>query len=134
MHVTGPLNWGEARGRLDGWRREMFAAGIRPAEPLHGDWTAASGFEVGGRLLARYEVTAVFVADDQMALGLLPALHEGGSRVPQDVSVVGFDDIPEAAYTIPPLTTVRQDFAAVGRRAIEVLRPRSAGATSTCRD
>ena len=121
-HLTGPLNWGEARGRLDGWRRELFAAGLRPGEPLSGDWTAASGFELGRRLLARREVTAVFVANDQMALGLLRALHEGGVRVPQDVSVVGFDDVPEAAYTIPPLTTVRQDFAAVGRRAIEVLQ------------
>jgi DNA-binding LacI/PurR family transcriptional regulator len=66
-------------------------------------------------------VSAVFVANDHMALGLIKALHEAGLRVPQDVSVVGFDDIPEAEYLLPPLTTVRQDFAELGRRGVEVL-------------
>jgi DNA-binding LacI/PurR family transcriptional regulator len=67
-------------------------------------------------------VTAVFAANDQMALGLLRALWEAGRSVPRDVSVVGFDDIPEAEFLIPPLTTVRQDFTEVGHRAIEILR------------
>lgn len=122
VHVTGPLNWTEARARRDGWRAEMLDAGLRPVEPLIGDWTAASGFAVGARIAAHGEVSAVFVANDQMAIGLLRALFEAGLRAPEDVSVVGFDDVPEAAYLIPPLTTIRQDFAAVGRRAIEVLR------------
>jgi DNA-binding LacI/PurR family transcriptional regulator len=126
-HVTGPLNWTEARARRDGWRAEMLDAGVRPAEPLIGDWTAASGFAAGARIARSDiagldEVSAVFVANDQMAIGLLRALFEAGLRVPEDVSVVGFDDIPEAAYLIPPLTTVHQDFQAVGRRAIEVLQ------------
>ena len=121
MHVTGPMNWSEARARHEGWRREMYAAGLRPREPLSGDWTSESGHCAGLEILGMPEITAVFTANDQMAIGVLRALHEGGRPVPGAVSVVGFDDIPEAAYLIPPLTTVRQDFPAVGRRAIEVL-------------
>jgi DNA-binding LacI/PurR family transcriptional regulator len=66
-------------------------------------------------------VTAVFAANDQIALGLLGAIHESGRRVPDDVSVIGFDDIPEAAFLTPPLTTVRQDFTALGRHCVELL-------------
>jgi DNA-binding LacI/PurR family transcriptional regulator len=66
-------------------------------------------------------VEAVFVANDQMALGLLRAFAEAGRGVPDDVLVAGFDDVPEAEYYSPPLTTVRQDFAAVGRRSVEML-------------
>jgi DNA-binding LacI/PurR family transcriptional regulator len=120
-HVSGPPTWTEARAREDGWRTELVAAGLEPAPLLRGDWTAASGFAAGVALAARDDVTAVFVANDSMAVGVLLALAEGGRRVPADVSVVGFDDIPEAAYLVPPLTTIRQDFPAVGRRAIEVL-------------
>lgn len=122
VHVTGPMHWTEARARLQGWRAEMYAAGLRPAEPVLGDWTAASGYEAGLRIAKTAGVTAVFAANDQMALGVLRALSEAEIEVPGEVSVVGFDDIPEAAYFIPPLTTVRQDFAAVGRRAIQILR------------
>ena len=122
LHVTGPMNWSEARARHDGWRGEMYAAGLRPREALSGDWTSQSGYLAGLDILGMPEITAVFTANDQMAIGVLRALHEGGRPVPDAVSVVGFDDIPEAAYLIPPLTTVRQDFPAVGRRAIEVLQ------------
>lgn len=126
-HLSGPLAWTEARARLQGWQDAMHAAGLRPSAPLEGDWTAAAGYAAGPALLARPEVTAVVVANDQMALGLLRALWEAGRSVPGDVSVVGFDDIPEAEFLIPPLTTVRQDFAAVGHRAIEILRAAIAG-------
>ncbi|WP_245596420.1 LacI family DNA-binding transcriptional regulator [Nocardioides alkalitolerans] len=122
VHLAGPTSWTEARGRLLGWRCAMYDAGLRPGPHVTGDWSARSGYEAGLEIASRPEVTAVFCANDQMALGLLRALHEAGRRVPDDVSVVGFDDIPEAAYLIPPLTTVRQDFGAVGRRAIEILR------------
>ena len=71
--------------------------------------------------MAEPGVTAVFVANDQMALGLLRVLHETGRDVPRDVSVVGFDDVPEAAYFTPPLTTVRQDFMEMGRRSLHLL-------------
>ncbi|MDG4810735.1 LacI family DNA-binding transcriptional regulator [Micromonospora sp. WMMD1120] len=118
VHVSGPLNWAEARARLDGWRQAMAAAGIRPPEPVPGDWHAHSGYAAGLRICDMPGATAVFAANDQMTIGVLRALHERGRRVPQDISVVGFDDVPEAAYLIPPLTTIQQDFAAVGQRAI----------------
>jgi DNA-binding LacI/PurR family transcriptional regulator len=121
VHISGPRNWAEARARVEGWARELRTAGLRPDEPVAGDWTAATGYAVGQRIARRDEVTAVFAANDSTALGLLRALSEHGRSVPQDVSVVGFDDIPEAGYLLPPLTTVHQDFTTVGRRAIDVL-------------
>jgi DNA-binding LacI/PurR family transcriptional regulator len=99
----------------------MAAVGLRPREPIHGDWSAVSGYVAGEQIAAFKEATAVFAANDQMAIGLLRALHEAGRRVPEDISVVGYDDLPETEYLIPPLTTVRQDFAEVGRRAIELV-------------
>ena len=130
LHLAGPQSWTEARARLQGWQNAMYAAGLRPSLPVVGDWSARSGFEAGREIAARDDVTAVFCANDQMALGLLRALSEAGRSVPGEVSVVGFDDIPEAAYLIPPLTTVRQDFGAVGRRAIEILQAAIAGEPS----
>lgn len=127
VHLAGPTTWTEARGRAHGWSTAMVEAGLTPPPPLHGDWSARSGYELGRQIAADRATTAVFCANDQMALGLLRALHEAGRRVPDDVSVVGFDDIPEAAYLVPPLTTVRQDFTAVGQRAIEILRAAIAG-------
>jgi DNA-binding LacI/PurR family transcriptional regulator len=86
-----------------------------------GDWSARTGYEYGRRIAADPSVTAVFCANDHMALGLLRALQEAGRQVPDDISVVGFDDIPEAEFFGPPLTTVRQDFDEVGRRALRAL-------------
>lgn len=122
LHLAGPSSWTEARGRLSGYRTAMYDAGLPPQLQVEGDWSARSGYEAGQRIAARDDVTAVFCANDQMALGLLRSLSEAGRSVPHDISVVGFDDIPEAAYLIPPLTTVRQDFDEVGRRAIRILR------------
>jgi DNA-binding LacI/PurR family transcriptional regulator len=121
-HVAGPMDWTEARARTQGWQSAMYDAGLRPLRHLVGDWSAESGYHAGVELAKLAEVTAVFAANDQMAIGVLRAMAEAGRKVPRDVSVVGFDDIPEAGYLIPPLTTVRQDFTAVGHRAIEVLR------------
>ncbi|MFC7486127.1 LacI family DNA-binding transcriptional regulator [Knoellia sp. CPCC 206453] len=121
-HVSGPLDWTEARARLEGWRGALLDAGVRPAEPIVGDWSSQSGYAAGLAVCEMPDVTAVFAANDQMAIGILRALHECGRAVPGDISVVGFDDVPEAEYLIPPLTTVRQDFPAVGRRAIEVIQ------------
>ncbi|AUG81871.1 Putative LacI family transcriptional regulator [Kitasatospora sp. MMS16-BH015] len=120
-HLAGPAGWLESQDRREGWQRALKAAGawIPPVEL--GDWTARSGYEAGQRIARLEEVTAVFCANDHMALGLLRALHEAGRSVPGDISVAGFDDIPEAAYFIPPLTTVRQDFGELGRRALELL-------------
>ncbi|MBA8794149.1 DNA-binding LacI/PurR family transcriptional regulator [Friedmanniella endophytica] len=124
-HLGGPLDWAEARARRDGWRAAMLAAGLRPPEPVHTTWSAAGGFGSTEELLARSgprrPVTAVFAASDQIAIGLLAALHRSGRRVPDDVSVVGFDGLPETPYLTPALTTVQQDFPAVGRASIAVL-------------
>jgi DNA-binding LacI/PurR family transcriptional regulator len=117
-HLSGPVAWSEARGRERGWRTTLEAAGITAPPPLIGDWSARSGYMHGQRLAADAGLSAVFAANDQMALGLLRALREAGRDVPGDVSVVGFDDIPEAAYFAPPLTTVRQDFSTVGRQSL----------------
>ncbi|SQD96793.1 Transcriptional regulator, LacI family [Parafrankia sp. Ea1.12] len=120
-HVAGPSDWYEGAGRIAGWRAALEAAGAAVHPPLAGDWTARAGFAAGRQLAREPDLTAVFVANDQMALGVLRALREGGRRVPEDVSVVGFDDIPEAAYFSPPLTTLRQDFTEVGRQSLRSL-------------
>ncbi|OLT53628.1 LacI family transcriptional regulator [Cellulosimicrobium sp. CUA-896] len=122
-HLAGPAHSFAAERRADAWRRTLEAAGRAVPPVEHGDWSAASGYEAGRRLAGRADCTAVFVANDQMALGLLRALHDAGRRVPEDVSVVGFDDLPESGEFLPPLTTVHQDFAEVGRRCVaQVLR------------
>jgi len=123
-HVSGPLDWLEAQDRVDGWRTTLETAGAAPPPVLLGDWSARSGHELGRDLAANPDVTAVFAGNDQMALGLLRALHEAGRRIPDDISVVGFDDIPEAEYFTPPLTTVRQNFNEMGRRSLLLLLER----------
>jgi DNA-binding LacI/PurR family transcriptional regulator len=120
-HISGPPDWLEAQDRVDGWRATLEDAGAAAPPVLVGDWSARAGHELGRELAADPEVTAVFVANDQMALGLLRSLHEAGRRIPGDISVVGFDDIPEAAYFTPPLTTVRQNFNEMGRRSLLLL-------------
>lgn len=121
FHVAGPEEWLEARARVAGWREALEAAGADVVPPLSGDWTARSGYEAGLVLAKIPDATAIFVANDQMALGVLRALYEKGRRVPEDVAVVGFDDIDESAYFVPPLTTVRQDFQRVGAAAVQIL-------------
>ena len=127
-HIGGPGDWHDARDRIAGWRQELRAAGAPVPEMPRGDWSARSGYEAGRQLVARPEVTAVFCANDPMALGFLRATAEAGRRVPQDISVVGFDDVPEAAYFSPPLTTVRQDFGVLGRQALSTLIDRMSSA------
>ncbi|MCK0116704.1 LacI family transcriptional regulator [Isoptericola sp. CG 20/1183] len=117
VHLAGPSESFSAQRREDAWRRTLHEAG-RDVPPVYrGDWSAASGY-AAGQEIARTDATAVFAANDQMALGLLRALAEAGRKVPQDVSVVGFDDLPDAVAYLPPLTTVHQDFAEVGRRCV----------------
>lgn len=117
-HLAGPARSFAAAERERGWREELGVAGVVPPEPVRGDWSSASGNAAVGRLA---DATAIFVANDQMALGALRALADAGRRVPEDVSLVGFDDIADAAEFRPPLTTVRQDFDALGRRAVTAL-------------
>ncbi len=120
-HVAGPRNWTEAKGRQTGYEQAMRDAGLTPRDPRQGDWTPARGYEIGRELARTKDVSAMFVANDQMAIGVLHALAEAGLSVPRDISVVGFDDIPEAGFLIPALTTIRQDFQAIGRRAIDLV-------------
>jgi DNA-binding LacI/PurR family transcriptional regulator len=120
-HVAGPRDFLEAQQRVDGWKATLTAAGIEPPPVLSGDWSPRSGYQVGRRLAQDPDVTAVFVANDQMALGVLRALHERGRSIPGEISIVGFDDIPEAQYFTPPLTTVRQDFGEMGRSSLRLL-------------
>ncbi|HEY8729363.1 MAG TPA: LacI family DNA-binding transcriptional regulator, partial [Acidothermaceae bacterium] len=115
-HIAGPTDSISAAGRVAGWMSALQTARAPVPTNLIGDWTAASGYRRGLELARLPEVTAIFAANDQMALGVLHALYEVGRRVPEDVSVVGFDDVPEAAYYQPALSSVRPDFAEVGRQ------------------
>jgi DNA-binding LacI/PurR family transcriptional regulator len=129
LHVAGPPDWNDAQLRLRAYRAGLQEAGLGSSPPLFGDWTANSGFEIGRALTRdlarspapRLPFTAVFSANDQMALGLIHAFRAAGLDVPGDVSIVGFDDIPESAHFWPPLTTVRQDFGNLGARCVTML-------------
>ncbi len=130
QHLAGPEDSFAAAERERGWRVALSTAGIHPPAVVRGDWSADSGYSAGGALAG---ASAVFCANDQMALGLMRALAESGRRVPEDVAVIGFDDVPDAANYRPPLTTIRQDFAALAHRAVAALvdaiegAPRSEG-------
>ena len=120
-HVAGPRNSYSAGARRDGWRSTLRKAGARPPGVLVGDWTNRSGYEHGLILAASPDVTAVFAANDQMALGLMRAFHEAGRDIPGEVSVVGFDDTEDSDSYWPPLTTIRQRFDEVGRLCVDSL-------------
>lgn len=117
--VAGPDDWIDAANRTTGWQHTLTEAGRPSPEPLHGDWSPESGYQAGLQLGADPGVTAVFVATDDMAFGLIRALHELGRRVPDDVSVVGVDDIDLAAYCSPALTTIAQPFTALAAAAVQ---------------
>jgi DNA-binding LacI/PurR family transcriptional regulator len=121
VHLAGPEGSLDARERERAWRDELGRRGLRIRPPVYGDWTADSGRRCGEQLIKLGELSAIFVGNDQMTLGLLHALSDHGLSVPGDVSIVGFDDIPEAAHFAPPLTTVRQDFTELGRRMMGTL-------------
>jgi LacI family transcriptional regulator len=123
-HISGPLDWWEARQRKAGWQDALSEVGIQVADHHweSGNWSSASGEQAVRKLLDGYpEMEAVFVANDQMALSVLQVTCEKGLQVPQDLAVVGFDGIPEAAYYWPPLTTVYQDQQKLGGTAVREL-------------
>jgi len=125
--ISGPECNIDSRQRRDGWRSALQEAGIEPASDLEypGDFAERSGYEAAARLLrSAWQPSALFAANDYMAVGALGALHDAGVRVPEDIAVVGFDDIAFARYLNPPLTTVRVDMQGLGRRAVEVLLDR----------
>jgi len=129
LHISGPQDWIEAEARMQGYLDEINAADLRTRAPILGDWSASFGYYAGLELLRFRDFTAVFTSNDQMALGFMHACRELGLSIPGDVSVVGFDDIPEAAHFFPPLTTVRQNFPEIGRRAISLLLAELRGET-----
>jgi DNA-binding LacI/PurR family transcriptional regulator len=120
-HIAGPAGSFSAAHRVESWQNTLREAGIEPPKVLYGDWTTESGYRHGLTLGRRDDVSAIFAANDQMALGAMRALHELGRDIPGDVSVVGFDDMEEAHSFWPPLTTVHQDFTAVGRLSLQKL-------------
>jgi len=122
LHVAGPQDWFDAQDRLAGWREECENAGLTPPAPLVAGWTADEGYTVGRSLVESGLPSAIFAANDQLALGLEHAFADAGVRVGQDVALVGFDDEVASAHYLPPLTTVRQDFGRLGALAIDVLR------------
>ncbi|MBF0815220.1 LacI family transcriptional regulator [Microbacterium paludicola] len=125
VHVAGPDGWYDAAQRAEGHRRLLAEQGLEPRLVAAGGWSARRGYDAGMRLAAELRTaggpTAVFAANDYLAMGLLRAFWERGVRVPEDVSLVGFDDIDGSGFLVPALTTVRQPFAAVGEAAIHAL-------------
>lgn len=133
-HISGPATSTPAIVRHDAWLETLLEADRLVPEPIQGEWSPEAGLRAGRALAARRrageDITAVFAASDEIAVGLLLALAQEDLRVPQDVSVVGFDNIPLAAYLTPPLTTVEQDFAAMGAALVELLLTQVRGRTS----
>ena len=120
-HLAGPRRWYATTDRIEGWRAALVARGAHEPPVLNGDWSAASGYAAGLALASDRLVTAVFAAGDEMAIGLIHGLRESGRRVPEDISIVGFDGNPVFAYVSPPLTTVRQPFEAASSEGIRLL-------------
>ncbi|MEF3403424.1 LacI family DNA-binding transcriptional regulator [Agromyces sp. CCNWLW203] len=136
-HVSGDEFWQESNARREEWERVLRERGVTPPPVIPADWSPESGYRAGRTIAAIPDVTAVFVSSDEMAFGVIRALHEAGRTVPDDVSVVSVDDIALAAYAAPALTTVRQPFEDVGRatakRVIEMIEKREAVATEPLR-
>lgn len=121
-HISGPLDWWEARERMSAWRQVLHEAHLEARDEhwVEGNWSSASGALAIERLFRQYpEMDAVFVANDQMSLSVMQYACKNGLRIPEDLGVVGFDDIPESAFFWPPLTTVQQDQYNVGEVAVE---------------
>ncbi len=121
LHLAGPQDWIEAESRMRGYLEGLREADLPTFPPIRGDWTADFGHFAGLELARRRDFTAVFAANDLMAIGLMHGFRDAGIDVPRQVSVVGFDDIPVAAHVWPPLTTVHQDFPVLGTRAVQML-------------
>lgn len=121
VHVSGPAGWFVSAPRSDGYAAAMKNAKLEP-KVFSGDWTSPTGYEIGRDIdLDSDKVTAIFAANDHLALGLMRAIRQRGYAIPERVSIIGFDDVPEAAYYEPPLTTMRPDFAELGRVAMEMM-------------
>jgi len=123
-HITGPLEEDCSQDRQAGYEQALNACGLNidPQLVLEGDWSATSGYEAVCQWLEDHvDFSAIFAQNDRMAVGAIRALREAGIRVPEDVSVIGCDDMPLASYFDPPLTTMRQDMLGIGRQAVRLL-------------
>ena len=121
-HISGPLNWWEAEERKRGWRETLEKAGLDASEQFctEGNWSSASGEQAFLQLLDSYPyMDSVFVANDQMALSVLREAHRLGIRIPEQLAVIGFDNLPESAYFYPSLTTISQDLQLLGEEAVQ---------------
>lgn len=121
-HISGPLSWWEADERKRGWRETLLKVGIDASEEhcTEGNWSSASGEQAFIQLLESFpDLDAVFVANDQMALSVLREAHRRNINVPEQLAVVGFDNIPESAYFYPSLTTISQDLQLLGEQAVQ---------------
>ena len=118
-HLAGPEGSITADFRLRGWADALDVAGLERLEPLRGDWTADSGYELGVKLAQDKDMTALYVGNDQMAMGAMTALRTHGRRVPEDVSVVGVDDSLQGVVPHNTLTTVRFDLRERGKRTFD---------------
>lgn len=120
--LTGPLHWHDAKLRQQGFLDSLRKAQLEPVYSVESDWSAKGGYTAMKKILKeKLEFSAVFAANDQMALGAMHALYEAGFSIPKDVSMIGFDDIPEASFFYPPLSTVRQDFTKLGNHSVSAL-------------
>jgi len=123
-HISGPLAFADAEARKSGWSDTLEKTG-RHASRSHwaeGNWSAASGAKAVLELMDTYpEMDAIFVANDQMAIGAMQTIQERGLQIPGDIAIIGYDNIAESAFSSPPLTTVAQDFELMGAKTIELL-------------
>lgn len=120
-HISGPKNWYETGQRVKGYKKALSESKLGSTLIWEGDWSARSGFEATKKIIKNKEITAIFAGNDAMALGAMKALSEAGLSVPTDISLVGFDDLPESEFLSPALTTAKQDFHAVGDQALGIL-------------
>jgi DNA-binding LacI/PurR family transcriptional regulator len=120
-HITGPKDWYETEQRLKGFQKAMIENKLEKNNLWEGDWSASSGYEAAVQIIKKKKISAIFAGNDAMALGALKAISQLGFNVPGDISLVGFDDLPESRFLTPSLTTARQDFHEVGEQALAVL-------------
>lgn len=121
-HISGPMDWWEARQRMAAWQDALREAGFEARDDYwtEGNWSSASGFQAVEKLFRQYpDMDSIFVGNDQMALGVIQFACQKGLKIPQDLGIIGFDNIPESAFFYPSLTTVQQDQYSVGKVAVE---------------
>ena len=132
IHISGPSGWFETESRIRGFQEVCDQAGVS-SQVIAGSWESKTGYELAGQV-AESGATGVFCANDQLAIGLIRGLHELGVGVPDEISIVGYDDLPESKYLTPPLTTVRQDFETLGKRLMTLLLEELSGVTTVRRE